>query len=726
MSIDPKDDSIEHEAEIIDLTGSRRAPAPDSAPPADDDQGDDAPRVLVDSPEAQRDDPLTLSRLRAAERRPVLAAWLRSRVELRVTAAWALRYAAHVTAFHAARVPTVYAGRLALRSPRGAWRIASAVFAWVFDLEGHPVRVAAVDQADSGHYLRLSKQRNDRVKVRGTAALIVALPLALAAVAVALWGGPVLRTLAGVALVAVAGAFGRRPDKPLLDTAVSTHKVPKLTSDIVRRALSVAVPEIRAALAKDPGAVEFVDPIQRDGQGYRAPVNLPYGVTVGDVMGQRPRLASGLRRQLGCVWPEGDPGQHEGRLILWVGDKDLAELRGKKGLPWALAHSGHHDVFRPVPFGADPRGRSVSVPLFQHNVLIGSIPGQGKTGAATVLACGVALDPLAELWIHELKGSGDLDPLAQVAHRFISGIDDESIGYAADSLTLLRAEVVRRTAALKKLPPELCSDKRVTREIAAKRSLGLHPVVCVIDEAQNLFAHVEYGRQAAEDAEFIIRIGRAFGVILILATQRPDKDSLPSGVKGNVSIRFCLYVPGQVENDMILGTGAYKRGVNAAALRPEIDAGIGYLVGTGSAPVVACAARIDGPALERIARRARALRTKAGTLSGHALGEAPEVSPRITPSLLTDILAVVPAGEAKVWGETALDRLAELRPEVYGAWSREQLTAALRSLGVDATEQVWGTDPLTGQGANRRGFARQAVADATTERDRHRRSEGPA
>ncbi|HZD38695.1 MAG TPA: cell division protein FtsK, partial [Actinomycetes bacterium] len=107
------------------------------------------------------------------------------------------------------------------------------------------------------------------------------------------------------------------------------------------------------------------------------------------------------------------------------------------------------------------------------------------------------------------------------------------------------------------------------------------------------------------------------------------------------------------------------------------------------------------------------------------LGEAPEVSPRSTPSLLTDILAVVPTSEAKVWGETVLERLAELRPEVFGTWTREQLTAALRSLGVDATEQVWGTDPATGQGANRRGFARQAVADATTERDRHRRSDGP-
>lgn len=55
------------------------------------------------------------------------------------------------------------------------------------------------------------------------------------------------------------------------------------------------------------------------------------------------------------------------------------------------------------------------------------------------------------------------------------------------------------------------------------------PLACIIDECQNLFADPAVGKQAGEDAEFIIKIGRAFGVILLLATQRPDKDSCPPG-----------------------------------------------------------------------------------------------------------------------------------------------------------------------------------------------------
>ena len=42
----------------------------------------------------------------------------------------------------------------------------------------------------------------------------------------------------------------------------------------------------------------------------------------------------------------------------------------------------------------------------------------------------------------------------------------------------------------------------------------------------------------------------ALGTILLLATQRPDKDSLPTGISANVGIRFCLRVMGQTENDM--------------------------------------------------------------------------------------------------------------------------------------------------------------------------------
>ena len=99
---------------------------------------------------------------------------------------------------------------------------------------------------------------------------------------------------------------------------------------------------------------------------------------------------------------------------------------------------------------------------------------------------------------------------------------------------------------------------------------------------------------------FIIKIGRALGVFLILATQRPDKDSLPTGVSGNVSTRFCLKVAGQVENDMILGTSAYKNGARATTFRPKIDAGLGYLKGEENTPQVVRTYYLNNADTERV------------------------------------------------------------------------------------------------------------------------------
>jgi len=52
---------------------------------------------------------------------------------------------------------------------------------------------------------------------------------------------------------------------------------------------------------------------------------------------------------------------------------------------WPLAKTGRADLFGPVPFGHDQRGRLVTVLLMFANVLIGAMPRQGKTFAMRVL-----------------------------------------------------------------------------------------------------------------------------------------------------------------------------------------------------------------------------------------------------------------------------------------------------------------------------------------------------
>jgi DNA segregation ATPase FtsK/SpoIIIE, S-DNA-T family len=320
----------------------------------------------------------------------------------------------------------------------------------------------------------------------------------------------------------------------------------------------------------------------------------------------------------------------------------------------------------------------VKVPMIYHNWLIGSIPRQGKTSAVRVLNCGTALDPLVEKWTHELKGSGDLDPMEAISHRFVSGIDDASIAYAAESLKLLKAEIGRRTERLRALPRELCPDKRVTREIARRRSLKLWPIECTIDECQNLFGHEKYGKQAGEDATWIIKIGPAFGVYLILATQRPDARSLPMGVSSNVSQRFCLKVMDQIANDMVLGTSAYKQGIRATTFRAEIDAGLGYQVGAAAQPLVVRTFYVNLPDTERVAKRARALREAAGTLSGVALGQDDAAPQR---DVLADVAEALGGARGMHWQPLA-DQLAERFPERWAEATGDAVRSECGARGV--------------------------------------------
>jgi S-DNA-T family DNA segregation ATPase FtsK/SpoIIIE len=675
-------------------------------------------RVLVDRPQAQRPPLPGLAGLRAAHRRPILPSWLRASGELADVARWAAGFVAHTSGYHLVRAP-VYAGRLVARAPRGAARATGGWLRWLLDLEGEPVRQATVRAQDAEAYLKLARQRDRRVRWRATLTCLLLLA-AGAAGAGLLLAPPGMRWAALTLLVTVCGVAGRPADRPLLDTAVVVPRAARLTSEMVIRALGVlGLAGINQALAKDPKAIGFVAPITRDGPGWRADIDLPPGVTVGEVADRRDKLASGLGRPLGCVWPEANAEVHPGRLVLWVGDQDMARTRQPA---WPLARAGTVDLFRPVAFGTDQRGRQVPLTLMFASMVIGSIPRMGKTFAMRLVLLAAALDPRCEVHAYDLKGTGDFSVLAPVAHRYRAGDDHDDLAYARADLRELAAELRRRAKVIRDLPRDKCPENKVTAELAGIKSLGLHPIVLGVDECQRWFEHPTHGPELQATCEDLVRRGPALGIIPLFGTQRPDARSLPTAISANAVLRLCLKVMGQTENDMVLGTSAYKNGVRATMFARS-DRGIGYLAGEGDDPQIVRCFYVDAPAAERIVARARALRERAGTLSGHALGEDLEPADTTT-SLLADVLAVVPADQARVWNQTVVARLAELRPEVYAGWGPEQLTAALKPHGI-VTGQVWGTDPATGEGANRRGIDRHTVVEAATERERRRRGGQP-
>ncbi|MZE56089.1 cell division protein FtsK [Streptomyces sp. SID5770] len=671
-----------------------------------DDEMPTAPK-MVDNP-ALPDPKVTIEK-----RKPVLAGWLTNRRDFLATARHTGANIGYAALFHGVRIP-VYAGRLALMSPRGTCRFIASTNRWVWDREAAPLRDYAVRTEDVEEYMRLSKLRAGRIRLRG---LVTLVSLVFGA-GFALWlyvVAPAYLFVFATGGVLLLGIAGQQPDSPVVGPAVLKTEIQKLTGSIVLRGLdSIGNAKISAAIKKggDMNGLRFTSEIVRDGPGYRADLDLPYGVTPEDIMEARKPLASGLRRKVGCVWPAPDPTEHEGRLTLWVGDKPMNETTKPA---WPLLKTGSVDLFRPVVFGNDQRMRDVTVTLMFAAVVVGSVPRMGKTFLMRLLLLIAALDPRAEIHAFDFKGTGDFGALEPVCHRYRAGEEDDDIAYVVESLRELKEELRRRAKVIKSLPRSRCPESKVTPALADDKSLGLHPIVVGFDECQVPFEHAEHGGEIEAICTDLVKRGPALGIVTLFGTQRPDAKSLPTGISANAILRFCLKVMGQPANDMVLGTSMYKSGYRATMFSRS-DRGICWMAGEGDDPRIVASAFVDAVAAEQVVTRARKAREEYGNVTGHAIGKGPDKTSGS--DILADVLDVIADGEKAVWCERIATRLASLRPDTYTGWKGENVTAALKPYGIKAG-QVWGTTD-EGKGANRRGIDRTDITAAITRRNADR------
>lgn len=295
-----------------------------------------------------------------------------------------------------------------------------------------------------------------------------------------------------------------------------------------------------------------------------------------------------------------------------------------------------------------------------------------------------------------------------------NGFDDETLAKAFAFIEWLYEEARRRSkriehyARLGKAP-----ENKVTPELASLKGSGLHPLVAWFDELQELMTS-KYGKDAGEILEKVIKLGRALGIIILIGTQIPDKDSLPTGITRNVNSRFCLSVADQTANDMILGTSAYKNGYRATVFRPVDEAGWGILRGFGPGATAVRSYYVDTNAAARIVARAVALRTAAGNIPTFPAER--DMGPQH--SVLDDLARVWPGDEKSAWNETLCAHLAELRPDVYGGWEAAGLTTALKPHTAIKVADVG--KRIDGKSVTRRGIRHADLLTAIAERDRKR------
>lgn len=648
---------------------------------------------------------------RAVEQREVFPAWLRSAEERRAAAAYAKARAWHLSKYHGTRAP-LYAARLAGRAPAGAGRLIASTARWVGDVESKEVRLKAAKESDPRDYLRAADQHRELVRSRATMVAIVTALLSGGVAALVLTGGTGTHLVLLAVGLAVFGLIGRSPDKPVIDHAVVTPRARKLTADIVVRAF------VGAGLCKDDVPITFPQPIQRDGHGWRAVIDLPYGKTAEQAIKKRTAVASGLDLDEVQVWLDrvrGTAGSAR-RVVLWVADEDpYAKPSGR--WPWLTAGAGGQvkpgaSIFDPFPFGQDQRGRPVPLSLMFTWLLVAAIPRMGKTYAARLAALAAALDPWVRLHVYDGKGGIDWNPFAKVAHRFGKGARDAVVLALLEDLRELKDEMNRSYDKLGSLPEDLCPEGKITPQLARAPRHGIQPIVIVIDEFQRYVDHPEHGKEIVDLLVDLAKVGPAVGIMGILATQKPDTDSIPTRLRDVIGTRFCLNVATWQSSDAALGAGMYAAGIDASRFQ-RAHKGVGWLVGADDSGAVEEAVTVRtalaGPEdVARVIAAAHAARLAAGTLSGMAVGELPQRPERV--SVLADIAAVFAAGEDRLWSELILHRLTDLRPGYYDGWNTAQLAGAVKPHGI-STVQVWGSTG-DGQPANRRGLTREAVMDA--------------
>ena len=268
-------------------------------------------------------------------------------------------------------------------------------------------------------------------------------------------------------------------------------------------------------------------------------------------------------------------------------------LHGAAPLAWPWAKAPRCSLWQPVPVGVDEDGHWITVILPERHVLLGGESGAGKSGGLALLLAAAALDPTVRLVLLD----GKLVELACWA-----GIADRSVGpdlaEAVEVLAEVQAELDRRLLVL-----------LANRRRKLTPTLGLPLLLVVIDELA-LYVAGPDRRLAAEFASRLrdlVARGRAAGIIVCAATQKPAHEIIPTSLRDLFGFRWAFRCLTPQASDTVLGSGWASLGYAASTI-DAADRGVGLLLAEGGVPVRLRACWLDDDQLAVLAGRAEALR----------------------------------------------------------------------------------------------------------------------
>ncbi|MEU6397858.1 FtsK/SpoIIIE domain-containing protein [Streptomyces cinnamoneus] len=447
-----------------------------------------------------------------------------------------------------------------------------------------------------------SAQKDARVKraLRGAAALA---PLAAAeGTAVYLIGGPGGIIATGSALLAFA-LVGRRTDAGELynDRSAKIGDGDRMTDDMIDRAFR------DASIIRADQAVIFRSPVIQDGKAWLVHLELTGSGTVDDVRKKIKPLASALgipRHQMDI--------RHEGRedqLSLWV---SMTDPFGRAVTNPLIGTSDKVNAWRNgLPLGFDKRGSIILATISDYSLLVAGATRSGKGMAIANILVGAMLDPRIRVRLFDGKGTGEYVGIASSLDTFVRRNPARLLQF----LKVLASELERRTEILVDL-----GVSKATEELLEE--LGGIELVIVDELATYTVKGGLNGQHAEEIVELLAQIaavGAAVGIVLVLATQTPKVEVIPSRLRGNCAGRWAMRVESATASNTILGDGAAGDGYDASEIEnSKATRGRGWLTtpDTGFIEARSLFVDVENGDLRKAAKAGLELRHLAGRIPG--------------------------------------------------------------------------------------------------------------
>lgn len=251
-------------------------------------------------------------------------------------------------------------------------------------------------------------------------------------------------------------------------------------------------------------------------------------------------------------------------------------------------------IFDPVFLGIDENGVAVYLDFPYRNLLCGGEPGGGKSVLLNNVVGHAALCADARLVLVDGK-EVELGMWREIADVFV-GKDPE---HANTVLADLQTEMNNRYDHL-----------AARRRRKIERGDNIPFVVLVVDEIAYYSATA--GDKNTQDRFFrlmrdLVARGRAAGIIVVAATQRPSADIVPTSLRDIFGYRCAFRCTTEASSDIILGTGWARQGYDATTIDPTTR-GVGWLLAEGGYPRRFKGAYLTDADIDTLAHRAAWIR----------------------------------------------------------------------------------------------------------------------